>query len=72
MENIDPNDEIKTRAIEPWERLNLALTEQKALEASKSDEARDAGRLAVAIRGLAEHFGLDAVIWLRVPLTGHF
>lgn len=60
MENIDPIDEIKTRAIEPWERLNLALTEQKALEASKSDEARDAGRLAVAIRGLAEHFGLDA------------
>ncbi len=60
MENIDPIDEIKTRAIEPWERLNLALTEQKALEASKSDEARDAGRLAVAIRGLAEHFELDA------------
>ena len=60
MENIDPIEEIKTRAIEPWERLNLALTEQKALEASKSDEAIDAGRLAVAIRGLAEHFGLDA------------
>lgn len=59
MENVDPIDDINTRAIEPWERLNLALTEQRAVEASKSDEARDAGRLAVAIRGLAEHFGLD-------------
>lgn len=59
MDNIDSIDEIQTRAIEPWERLNLALTEQKALEASKSDEARDAGRLAVAIRGLAEDLGLD-------------
>ncbi|MBP7416156.1 MAG: hypothetical protein KA831_05850 [Pyrinomonadaceae bacterium] len=60
MENIDPIYEIKTRAIDPWERLNLALTEQRALEASKSDEAREAGRLAAAIRGLAEDFGLDA------------
>ena len=60
MENIDPIDEIKTRAIEPWERLNLALTEQRALEAFRSDEAREAGRLAAEIRGLTEHFGLDA------------
>ncbi len=59
MDNIDPIDEIKTRAIEPWERLNLALAEQRALEASKSDEAREAGRLAAAIRGMAEQFGLD-------------
>ena len=59
MENKDAIDEIKTRAIEPWERLNLALTEQRALEAFKSDEARDAGRLAAAIRGLADDFGLD-------------
>jgi hypothetical protein len=59
MESHKQIDEIKTRAIEPWERLNRALAEQKALEAGKSDEAAGAGRLAAEIRGLADHFGLD-------------
>lgn len=59
MENDKTISVIMEGAIEPWERLNCALAEQKALEASKSDEAADAGRLAVAIRGLADQFGLD-------------
>ncbi len=50
---------IMEGAIEPWERLTNALAEQKALEASKSDAAADAGRLAVTIRRLADQFGLD-------------
>ncbi len=52
-------NDITEGAIGPWERLANALAEQKALEASKSDEAADAGRLAVTIRGLADQFGLD-------------
>ncbi len=58
METDKTINDIMEGAIEPWERLNCALGEQRALEASKSDEAADAGRLAVAIRGLADQCGL--------------
>jgi hypothetical protein len=60
METDKATNDITEGAIGPWERLTTALVEQKALEASKSDEAADAGRLAVAIRGLAEQFGLNS------------
>ena len=53
-------NDITKGAIGPWERLTEALVEQKALEASKSVEAADAGRLAVAVRGLAEQSGLNS------------
>jgi len=59
MEIQDPIGNIKTLAIQPWEQLNRALALQNALETSKSDEARDAGRLALAIRNLAVDLGLD-------------
>ena len=60
METDKTINVITERAIEPWERLTNALAEQKALEASKSDEAADAGRLAVTICGLAGQFGLNS------------
>ena len=60
METDKAINDITEGAIGPWEQLNCALAEQKALEASKSDEAADAGRLAVAVRGLAEQFGLNS------------
>ena len=59
METDNTVNDIMEGAIGPWERLNCALAEQRALEASKSDEAADAGRLAVAVRSLADQFGLD-------------
>lgn len=51
---------INTTAIEPWERLNHTLVQQKALEANRSDEGREAGRLATEIRRLAGVFDLDS------------
>ncbi|MBP7476516.1 MAG: hypothetical protein KA810_14795 [Pyrinomonadaceae bacterium] len=60
METDKAINVITEGAIEPWERLTDALAEQKALEASKSDEAADAGRLAVSICGLAGQFGLNS------------
>lgn len=59
METDKTINEIMEGAIGPWERLTEALAVQKALESAKSDEAADAGRLAVAIRGLAEQCGLN-------------
>ena len=60
METDKTINDIMEGAIGPWERLTNALAVQKALEASKSDEAAEAGRLAVAIRGLAEQSGLNS------------
>lgn len=60
METDKTINVITEGAIEPWERLTNALAEQKALEASKSDEAADAGRLAVTICSLAGKFGLNS------------
>ena len=59
METDKTLNEIMEGTIEAWERLNCALAEQKALGASKSDEAAAAGRLAVTVRGLADQFGLE-------------
>lgn len=59
MESDKTINVIMEGAIGPWERLSNALAEQRALEAAKSDEATDAGRLAAAIRGLAEQSGLS-------------
>lgn len=60
MDNDKPLDLISSAAIEPWEQLGKALTEQKAIEESNSDEARECDRLASEIVRLAATFGLDS------------
>jgi hypothetical protein len=60
MDMHEPLNLIRTGAIEPWEQLNRTLAEQRAVETANSDEALDAGRLAVEIIRLAAGFDLDS------------
>ena len=59
MNKVDQLDLIKSTAIEPWQQIGKALTEQKAIEAADSPEAKACVKLAADILRLAGELGLN-------------